>query len=292
MKSMTGFGSHVFTSSRLWLEVSVRSVNGRFLENRVHIPREYVFLENKVKKLISQFFIRGTVDVYINRRFLDSSKKYKVSYSKALASEWVEAFRDLSKHLKLSEEPTMKHLIVVPEILNIEEFNYQPVEEERHVLQSIKKAFQKCEIEKKREGASLKKEINQLLTELKKKVKIMEELKADANKKLQDRYQQRLKKIHSSVEVDPQRLAQEIVIQIDKADISEEIARLNEHLRSFFFLVKGVSVQGKKLDFYSQELLREINTIGSKSAIAQLTQVVVDAKTIVEQIREQVQNIE
>ena len=113
-----------------------------------------------------------------------------------------------------------------------------------------------------------------------------------ANKELEKRLQGRWESMKFPGAIDPQRISQEIVIQVDKADISEEISRLKEHLRSMKALLTSSEGQGKKMDFYSQELLREVNTIGSKSQVARLTQAVVDAKAIIERVREQVQNVE
>jgi len=121
-------------------------------------------------------------------------------------------------------------------------------------------------------------------------------LRDEANKALLERFEakvkSRLPKDVAAHQVDPQRISQEIVIQLEKADINEEIIRLTEHIKNFEKLVEQPVVEGKKLDFYTQELLREVNTIGSKSQVAGITEAVVDAKTLIERIREQVQNIE
>jgi uncharacterized protein (TIGR00255 family) len=109
---------------------------------------------------------------------------------------------------------------------------------------------------------------------------------------LERRYRDRLQKLGFSGVLDDQRIAQEIVMQLDRADVSEELTRLKEHLKAYRQLLSSQESHGKKLDFYAQELLREVNTIGSKSQIAKLTGLVVDAKTVVEKIREQVQNVE
>jgi uncharacterized protein (TIGR00255 family) len=106
------------------------------------------------------------------------------------------------------------------------------------------------------------------------------------------RFEQKIKARLSGVDVDPNRLSQEVVMQVERSDINEEVSRLNEHIRNYKGLLAHNGAIGKKLDFYTQELLREVNTIGSKSSVSKLTQIVVQAKTLIERLREQVQNVE
>jgi uncharacterized protein (TIGR00255 family) len=131
---------------------------------------------------------------------------------------------------------------------------------------------------------------------LQKHVTKISKLRDDANKFLQEKFEAKIKarlpKDVAGHSVDPLRISQEIVIQLEKADINEELIRLTEHLKNFEKLIESAVVEGKKLDFYTQELLREVNTIGSKSQVAGITESVVEAKTLIERIREQVQNIE
>ncbi|MCB0408161.1 MAG: DUF1732 domain-containing protein, partial [Bdellovibrionales bacterium] len=147
--------------------------------------------------------------------------------------------------------------------------------------------------ERDREGKALKKELLHLLSQLKKSLKTVESMTESIRKELEKRFGDRLSQFSTGIDIDPQRVAQEVAVALDKCDIREEISRLDEHLSMFQSLVDNDSEpRGKKLDFYCQELLREFNTIGSKSSQAKLTQTVVDAKSIIEKLREQVQNIE
>ena len=138
----------------------------------------------------------------------------------------------------------------------------------------------------------LQKELEKLVHDLEKQVAIVAGLREDANRQLQERFEQKIGSRLKGQEMDPQRLTQEIVIQLEKADINEELVRLTEHLKNYKDLLKSAQAEGKKLDFYTQELLREVNTIGSKSQVAKITQAVVEAKTLIERLREQVQNVE
>ena len=149
-----------------------------------------------------------------------------------------------------------------------------------------------CVKERKREGVSLKKDLLGLLGELKEKTDEMQSWQTQVRAILLERMKKRLEGVEKDLGLDPQRVAQEAALLADKADIAEELSRLDEHIKQCRALVSGSESVGKKLDFYCQELLREVNTVGSKSQVSQLTQIVVDAKAIVERFREQVQNVE
>lgn len=294
MKSMTGFGSHSFKSDELDVEINIKSVNGRFLETRLHAPREFAEFELDLKKLIKKTVLRGSVDVYVFRRFKEKGKKVQISTSNELAQKWLKSYGALEKSLKLDKQPLslLDILKQAPEVLKIEEQPVLGTKVKKAVLETLKTALTKLDKERTREGAALKKELLLLLSELEELVGQMDSTKNEASLKLEERFHQRLKKLGLNHEVDPQRFAQELVIQMDKLDVREEITRLKEHIRAIRKLLAAKSTHGKKLDFYTQELLREVNTIGSKSQIAKLTTSVVNAKSIIERFREQVQNLE
>lgn len=293
---MTGYGNAKGSSSSVDLEVSVKAVNGRFFDLRCHVPKEYSGMENEIKKMVSQSIKRGTVDVYINRRSGAGSLQAEVKVQTSLARKWLKTYRQLGKDLRLPDDVTLELVARQPEVLTVVQEEKVSAQEKKLLLTTLKKTVANCQKEREREGLSLQKDLLDKFRQLEKLTEIFIKLRSQANEELGKRYQQRLSQFKKG-EIDPQRLAQEIVIQVDKADINEEIIRLKEHLRAMKALVttkggRSKESQGKKLDFYSQELLREVNTIGSKSQIARLTQSVVDAKAIIERIREQVQNIE
>ena len=297
---MTGFGrsSSRVTSEKksasaaqsVELDISLKSVNGRYLEIRLHSPREYAALESEFKSLISAKFSRGTVDVYINRVSSAADSEIKVNVD--LARKWLESYRKLGSSLKLDVDPSLEMISRVPDVLSIEE-RAEPTEAEKRLVKKLmQETVAACDIERLREGKALETELQNLLKKLESLADQMQDMRTEANDELEKRYRDRLAKLGFTGAVDDQRVAQEIVMQLDRSDISEEQTRLREHLKAYRQLFKSKEPQGKKLDFYAQELLREVNTIGSKSHIAKLTGLVVDAKTLVEKIREQVQNVE
>ncbi len=292
MRSMTGYGTAKQTTKNFTLEVSIRSVNGRFLESRFHLPREFVAFEGDLKKILAQSVQRGTVDVFISRRVKASSLQAQVSVNKDLAKQYLVAYQQLSKELKLPLQVHLETLVRLPEVVQVESFHSLFKEEEKSLKSIFTAACKACDAERLREGKSVRRDLEKLMTQLEKQVSVVAALREEANLQLQDRYEQKVRSRLKGSEMDSARLSQEIVIQLEKADINEELSRLSEHIKNYRQLIGSQDAEGKKLDFYTQELLREVNTIGSKSQVAKITQSVVEAKTIIERLREQVQNIQ
>lgn len=296
MKSMTGFGNFRLQNNEVSIEVSIRAVNGRFLETRFHLPRGYFPYEADLKKKFSNLVLRGTVDVYITRKIKSNVSSGRVVVNSRLAHDYHKALKKLSHELRLNENIRLEQISKQPDVIQIEEVDSLSANEVTMLKKCFEGALKKFDTERVREGVALKKDLLRNLRELQKHVNRVTKLRDEANKLLMERFESKVKarlpKEAAAQGVDPQRISQEIVIQLEKADINEEITRLAEHIKNFDKLVEGSVVEGKKLDFYTQELLREVNTIGSKSQVADITEAVVDSKTMIERIREQVQNIE
>jgi uncharacterized protein (TIGR00255 family) len=309
MKSMTGFGrsSNRTTSASKQkgrsslsreLDISIKSVNGRYCDLRFHLPREYAGLESEFKKLLGEVFKRGTFDIYINRTSVTSAPAIRLNH--ALAKSWNDSYLELARTLKIKAVPSLELLSRIPEIFQLDTESDISSEERVAVTKLLLEAAENCDRERTREGKALALELSSMCARLQELVLEAESIKAEAATELEQRLSSRLnerlqefsKKPGAELILDEQRVAQEVVMYLDRADISEELTRLREHLNAYEKLLKSRETQGKKLDFYAQELLREINTIGSKSHIARLTALVVEAKTVVERIREQVQNVE
>lgn len=292
MKSMTCYGYASQKTSFGLIEVSIKSVNGRFLETRTNLPPEYLKLENEIKKRGTSVLRRGSVSIFINRK-KDPLKSFaEVTVRKDLAKKWMKAFNDLSKELKMKSTITMDTVSQIPSLFVINE-EVQVSSQELKILNSlIDKALQNCLKEKVREGEALQKEVLGYLDSLQKNLKNISEHAQKQIQTLKKQHSDKSKVLKGDDIAADQRLAQEVTSQMDRMDISEEIFRFKEHLKSLKKLISSKDLIGKKLDFYTQELLREMNTIGSKSQMFKITQSVVDSKSIIERIREQSQNIE
>jgi uncharacterized protein (TIGR00255 family) len=292
MKSMTGFGAFRVQNSTMSIEISVRSVNGRFLESRLHIPKEYFVFESEIRKRLSENLARGTVDLFISRKFKKKNSNAQISLNKNLAQKYFKSYVELARDLKLDSQVGLETIARLPDVITIEEDLSVESSEKKLVLNCLDEALSKCVEERMREGKSLQTHMLKLIESLKEEVHKIKMMREEVNLGLLEKLQAKITARFKTVEVDQQRIAQEIVMQIDKSDINEELQRLDEHIKNYLQLAKGRQAEGKKLDFYTQELLREVNTIGSKSQVAFITQSIVEAKTIIERLREQVQNIE
>lgn len=295
MKSMTGYGLFRSSTAETSIEISLRTVNGRFLETRFHLPRLYYAYESELKKKLSEYVKRGTVDIYISRKQKDNAVNGKITVNSKLAYEYLKSFRKLSKDVGIKDDIKFDLIVRQPDVITVEDVQQVSHNELQLLKRSFDSALKKLDIERHREGLALKKDLTKNLKDLQKVTSRISKLRDEANKALQEKFEQKLKARFpkdAQTAIDPQRIAQEIIIQLEKADINEEIIRLNEHVKNFEKLIELTPVEGKKLDFYTQELLREVNTIGSKSQVADITAAVVEGKTLIERLREQVQNIE
>jgi uncharacterized protein (TIGR00255 family) len=291
MNSMTGYGAAQVKSRSLEIEVHVKSVNGRFLEVRFHLPKEYAPYENDFRRVFSGW-ARGTVDVYIHRRPAGESRLQTVKIREQNAQYWAKTLKQLAKSLKIEPDLTLRDILQMPYVMEQQDrLSLQP-NELKAVEGALKKAVKKCEELRASEGKQLKKELLDQIKKLEGKIVEVEGWREEALASSQQRLKSRLAQLEAEKEMDPSRLALETALLIDKMDVTEEVVRVKEHLKACRALLQSDEARGKKLDFYCQELLREVNTIGSKSQLASLTHVVVDAKSVIEKFREQVQNIE
>ena len=292
MKSMTGYGTSRVSSSAAILEISVRSVNGRFLEPRFHLPKEYFSLEPELKKRLQNSIRRGTVDVFVQIRAAPEAAAQALTLNKPLAKRYTEVLTELAKIMKSPSQFRVETIAHWPDVISRDLGSEISETEKKMVYKAFEAALVACLKERTREGTNLKKELEKTLKLLDKVVNTIQSLRSSADQDLQNKFEVRLRSRLKGIEVDPQRISQEVLIQLEKSDVNEEIVRLLEHIRNVQKLLSSPDSEGKKLDFYIQELHREMNTIGSKSQVSTITQSVVEGKTIIERLREQVQNIE
>ena len=202
-----------------------------------------------------------------------------------------EVAKGSGKSLNISEELRLKDILQMPFVMEHSDRLSLLPGELKLIEAELKKAVDRCQGVRAKEGAGLKKELLSQLKNLEARIEAMEGWREEAMKSSHQRLKSRLATVDAT-QLDASRLALETALMIDKMDVHEEVVRLREHVKACRQLIQNGEGGGKKLDFYCQELLREVNTIGSKSQLASLTQVVVDAKSVIEKFREQVQNVE
>jgi uncharacterized protein (TIGR00255 family) len=284
---MTAFASHEVHKPSFHLDLLINSLNERKLETKFHLPFEYQTFESELKSRLQKTIERGTVEIYLHRK---AAKNIQVKANKKAASNYISAFRTLKKDLGLKDDIRLKDLLQVPHIFQIEEDKSVSRDEKKLLYSLFEKALKSLEIERKREGSSIAKELLKLFADLEKELERVEAQSEKMQKLLLENYHKKLKKISGLVDFDPARISQEVSILLEKSDVHEEIVRLQEHFKNFRDLMKEGS--GKKMDFYTQELLRETNTIGSKLHSPLVASSIVNMKALIERVRELVQNIE
>ena len=292
MQSMTGYGSSLHQGRGLEIEISVKAVNGRFLDLRLHAPKEYAPFEPEWRTLFKDNFRRGTVDVYIHRRVSGETKDLPAArLNRGVAKTWVKWLREMQKDLGLAGDISVADLIALPQV--VEGTNQPRVipGEAASATRELKAAIKACAKTRAEEGKALARELSLQLKTLEGLVERAESLVPDLVKQVEVRLIERLSKITDD-HLSRERLGIEAAMAAERGDVREEIVRLRAHAKACRTLLASKSAEGRKLDFYGQELLREVNTIGSKSFDARLTDIVVRAKSVVEKFREQVQNIE
>lgn len=296
IKSMTGFGFAKAVNKDIELEINIKAYNGRFLSiNIQNLPKEYQLFEKEITHKIKKYIQRGTLNIYITYQLPFQSSLIEVTTHPALVKKWAEAYKQIARHLSLPVDnklaldlSSFQHLITQRSIIRSSE--------KQLFLTTFNKALLALDVERKREGKALLKELKALISLLNKSIKSIEVLERQTSKSLQKQFKDKLKSMSLSYESDPKRWTAEIFSQINKSDITEEVVRLKEHLNAFqkelIGPLKSKDMKGKKLDFYTQEMFREVNTIAMKSSHVKTCRLVVESKSLIEKIKEQVQNIE
>jgi len=293
--SMTGFGrASGALSPRFFVAVTVKSVNHRFLETSVRLPEYMWELEAGVRALTSETFSRGKVDISV-RVQRTQQPEYAVRINSQIADVVIPQLRAIAEEHGLGTTFSGSDLLRVPDLLNVEATDTDITDEEREALTKIvREAFAQMSAMRAREGESLLADISARLATIRVLQQSIAALRDDVRRELLTTFRDRVAEIaqQANVEVSEERIAVEVVMMAERGDIAEEITRLAHHVDQIEKVIGGREPAGKKLDFLSQEMLREINTMGSKSRSAALRTVVVELKTEVERIREQVQNVE
>ncbi|HVE72439.1 MAG TPA: YicC/YloC family endoribonuclease [Thermoanaerobaculia bacterium] len=292
---MTGFGrASGALSARYFATVTCKSVNHRFLEASVRLPEYMWDMEAPLRALASETFSRGKLDVSI-RIQRTQQPDYNVRINAQIANTVIPQLRSIAEELGLGATLTGSDLMRVPDFLQVEALDSEITEDERESLIAIvREAFGQLSAMREREGESLRVDITARIAAIRDLRDQLAKHRDEVRGELLASYQQRVQEIASmaGTDVSQDRIAQEVVIMVEKGDIAEELTRLEHHLDQTEKAVRGKEAAGKKLDFLSQEMLREINTMGSKSRSAAIRTLVVELKTELERIREQVQNVE
>lgn len=292
--SMTGFGrGSAGVSGSTWT-VELRSVNHRYLDISIKLPRRFGGWDERIKKEIAGVHSRGRIDLFIVYNDAGSDAA-KLQVDMGLAKEYLRCLKQVADELSLRGEPDLNMLAAYRDII-------APVDDEcdAEVLESVWPALQEalgeslkeCLKMRRKEGDALKEDLLAHLLVFQEKVDAIEKSLPQIIEKKEKTLKERLDNLLNGIDIDPVRLAQEVAILVDKSDVTEEIVRLRSHLEQFHGFLNIDEPVGRRLDFLVQEFLREVNTIASKINHAATAHLIVGMKNDLEKIREQVQNLE
>ena len=289
--SMTGYGSAKGDLDGQSVTVELRSVNNRYLDCSVRLPRTLVFAEDRVKEAVSSLVKRGKVDVFVSLQSAHESGTV-VSADMTLARGYLAAVKALSKELALKKGVTAYDIARFPDVLTLERKELDKDAAGEALYDLTVKAVNEFNAMRQREGERLRSDMLSKLETIEALVSVVEERSPQTVREYRQRLESRLRELLEDRNVDEQRLITECAIFADKTAVDEETVRLRSHIAQFRTMLEDGSPIGRKMDFLIQEFNRESNTIGSKCNDAQLASVVVELKSEIEKIREQLQNVE
>ncbi len=290
IKSMTGFGRAKYETEGREYVVEIKSVNNRYSDISIKMPRSISYLEEKVKSEISKNVSRGKIDVFISF-YNNSTNGKKVIFNNEIAKMYADGLKQMAENIDIKEEIYVTQLAKFPDIISVEN------DEDEELIWSelsipLEEALTNFIKMREAEGQKLYQDINNRINNIE---NIVIEISKNSTRLIKDyivKLEARIKELMDVNNIDENRLAQETVIYADKSSVEEEITRLKSHICQLRTFLDSDTAIGKKIDFLIQEMNRETNTIGSKSGSIDITNMVIDMKTEIEDIREQVQNIE
>jgi uncharacterized protein (TIGR00255 family) len=291
LKSMTGFGRAEGDATLGKVVVESRSVNHRYCDINIKLPKRLSLFENRTKEIIRSQVSRGRIDVSLRLDNL-GEEKIQLSVDLDLAEQYYRVLHDLKERLRLKDEITLNLLAGAKDLITAKEESGDIEPYWQEVLPVLKQSLRNMDDMKRLEGESLTKDLQQRLEHITEQLQIIKQQFPSRLKASLTRLHDRLRSLLEGMETDPSRFQQEVAFLAERTDITEEIVRAESHLVQFRTLLEGNEPVGRKMDFLLQEIHREVNTVSAKANDAEISQRVVEIKSELEKIREQVQNVE
>lgn len=291
MQSMTGYGRSEVEDEQLHFTIEMRSVNHRYLDISLRYPRPYAPLETRMKQLMGGYFTRGRIEVTVAQQAMSASDR-AVKLDQALAQQYHRALNQLQEVLRLPGTVDLNTLLTLREILKIEDVETD-IEDVWKLLQAgFEQASEALQQMRLQEGAFLADDLRSRLQLIGRHVETIRQRVPLVVTAYRERLEERIAEIFQTHDLDPDRLHQEAILLAERTDVAEELTRLEAHRRAMTELLEAEGAIGRKIEFLLQEINREVNTIASKSSDAAISQVVVEIKSELERMREQIQNVE
>ena len=290
-KSMTGYGRAQILRDGRDILVEIRAVNHRYYEFSARLPRSCMYLEEKLKTLLNGKIARGKTEVAVTITRPDG-KDAEVAVNRSIAEGYISALRTLNEEVGLADDLTLSSLLRLPDIFTVTKAQDDEQEVWAAVSEAAEQALQSFLTMREGEGKRLAEDLSGKLDGLEKMLVQVESIEPSVAENYRTKLYTKLTELLADTNIDEQRILTETAIFAEKTAIDEETVRLHSHLTQFRELLQSAEPIGRKLDFLVQEMNREVNTIGSKAQDLGITKLVVDMKSEIEKIREQIQNIE
>lgn len=288
---MTGYGRGKFSNNGREYTVEIKTINHRYNDISIRMPRYLNFLEDKLRQYVSKSISRGKVDIYVTlNNFSNEGRNIKID--KQLASFYIQEMKNLVNEYGVEDDITATSLMRLPDMISIENDTDESIFWEE-LKQSTDLALENIIIAREKEGERLANDIKERIIQIEENIVQIEENSNGLLEEYRKKLEARIQELKIENIIDENRLGAEIVLFADKSSVAEELTRLKSHIKSLKEMIDGNVIPiGKKLDFLIQEMNRETNTIGSKANCLDITKYVIDTKNEIENIREQIQNIE
>lgn len=291
IKSMTGYGSAKSTEGGMELSVELKSVNNRYLDSSVRLPRGFLFTEDAVKSAVQSHITRGKVDVFVTMSS-SSLGDVAVNVNENLAAEYKAAIELVGLKLGLEHKITAYELCKFSDVLSVDKRELDKELISNELAKVLENALADFDAMRTKEGNKLFQDISGRLSAIEDMVKFVETRSPQTVSEYRERLTKKMQEVLDNTDIDEGRILMEAALFADRIAVDEETVRLRSHISQMREMLSGESPVGRKLDFIVQELNRETNTIGSKCNDQDITKVVLEIKSEIEKIREQVQNIE
>ncbi len=291
IKSMTGYGRNEMIIAGKKISCEIKSVNHRYSDYTVKVPRYYGFMEERVRNYVSEFISRGKVDVYISIESYDTADK-EIKLNSALAQSYINALYELRDKFGLKDDISVMNVAKYNEIFKAEKIEEDEEELWGTVLQVLEPTVKDFVSMREREGERIKEDLCNRVEYMKELSLKIDSYSEQSVEEYKERLYAKIKEILEDRTVDESRILTEVAIFADKVAVNEETVRLQSHYNEFYEIISKNEPAGRKLDFLIQEINREVNTTGSKACNIDIAKIVVELKGEIEKLREQVQNIE
>jgi len=289
---MTGFGRAEVKERELEVLAEIRSVNNRFLDIQVRLPKQFFHLEHEVKALVKKFALRGRINVFVNTKILADDEINGLTINDESVNNYIRLAKILKEKYNIEGKLSLDHLLTFTDIFTYDDDSQLKEKLWKAVKLTLVKALENFQQMRQEEGSELAADLINRIKILEQKVALIEKMSAERYGDELVKLKQRVREIIEDENIEETRLETEIALMMSRLDVTEECVRFKSHNKLFLSSLESKEAAGRKLNFLLQEMTREANTIGSKANHADISHLVVGIKEEIEKIREQVQNIE